>query len=192
MTLPGPGRYELLVFLSPGSLLLGNATGVAGGEAGDEDALSIPPRVVQPDLHTLEVEVDGSYQVDLPFGRTGPKGNIVQESCRIFLSCDDVVEEGCSSEFERLIMVNRRQVDPAGAKPVVQLNRNARRSTLQGWLFPAEAVERSFLPIVLANGYGDHWVQPDWSEESGRILSAGRYLKDPRPPASPSPRRGSS
>ncbi len=184
VTLPGPGRYELLAFLSPGSQLAGTATGVAGGEGSSEDPVAITPREVQPDLHTLEVEVDGSYQVDLPFSRNGPDGKVVVESCRIFLSCDDVVEEGCSSEFERLIMVNRRQVHPAGAKPVVQLNRNARTSTLQGWLLQAESVERSFLPVVLANDYGDHWVQPDWGDEAGRILSAGRYLKDPRPPAS--------
>lgn len=184
VTLPGPGRYELLAFLSPGSQLLGNAMGVAGGEGSSEDPLPIPPREVQPDLHALEVEVDGSYQVDLPFSRTGADGKIAEESCRIFLSCDDIAEEGCNSEFERLIMVNRRQIAPAGAKPVVQLNRNARTSTLQGWLLQSEAVERSFLPLVLANDYSDHWVQPDWNDETGRILSAGRYLKDPRPPAS--------
>jgi DNA phosphorothioation-dependent restriction protein DptH len=184
ITLPGPGRYELLVFLSPGSTLCGDASGVAGGEGSSDEAAPIPPREVQPGLHTLEVEVDGAYQVDLPFSRTGADGKVVEESCRIFLSCDDVVEEGCNSEFERLIMVNRRQVEPASAKPVVQLNRNARTTTLQGWLLQAESVGRSFLPIVLANDYGDHWVQPDWSEEDGRILSAGRFLKDPRPPAS--------
>ncbi len=37
---------------------------------------------------------------------------------------------------------------------------------------------------MLADDYADHWVQPDWSKESGRILSGGRFLKDPRPPAS--------
>lgn len=184
VTLPSPGRYELLVFLSPGSLLRGNATGFAGDKASGEEAVPIPLRVVQPGLHQLEVEVDGSYQIDLPFSRIGRDGRTVKESCRIFLSCDDVVEEGCSSEFERLIMVNRRQVDPLGAKPVVQLNRNARTSTLQGWLLQADAAGQSYLPLVLADDYDDHWVQPDWTEEEGRILSAGRYLKDPRPAAS--------
>ena len=45
-------------------------------------------------------------------------------------------------------------------------------------------VARSFLPIVLAEDYSDHWLQPRWSEETGRILSSGRFLQDPRPPAS--------
>ncbi len=109
---------------------------------------------------------------------------MASETCRIFLSCDDVAEEGCNSEFERLIMVNRRQIEPSGAKPVVQLNRNARTSTLQGWLLQEEHVASSFLPLVLAEDYGDHWVQPAWTEETGRILSAARYHKDPRPAAS--------
>jgi hypothetical protein len=185
INLPGPGRYELLVFLSPGSSTQRIATGLVVGDAVDEDALQIPVREVQPNLmHQLEVEVDGSYQVDLPFTRTTPEGKVVGEVCRIFLSCDDVAEEGCNSEFERLIMVNRRQVDPSGVKPVVQLNRNARTSMLQGWLLQPEAAGRSFLPIVLADDYEGRWVQPDWTDENGRILSAGRYLKDPRPPAS--------
>jgi hypothetical protein len=184
VTLPGPGRYELLAFFSPGCGVRGPAAGLAGGEAGNEEPIEIPPREVQAGVYQLEVEVDGSYQVDLPFSRTAQDGKVAEESCRIFLSCDDVTEEGCSSEFERLIMVNRRQIEPSGSKPVVQLNRNARTSTLQGWLLQADAVGRSFLPLVLADDYGDYWVQPDWTEEAGRILSAGRYPKDPRPPAS--------
>ncbi|MDQ1900717.1 ATP-binding protein [Paracoccus sp. WLY502] len=184
ITLPGPGRYELLVFLSPGSSIEGAATGVAGSEHGSDERQTLPAREVRPGLYQIEVEVDGSYQLDLPFKRTTTDGKLATETCRVFLSCDDVVEEGCNSEFERLIMVNRRQVEPSGAKPVVQLNRSARTSTLQGWLLQDENVARSYLPIVLAEDYGDHWIQPNWTDEMGRILSAGRYHKDPRPPAS--------
>lgn len=183
ITLPGPGRYELLAFVSPGVSIDGPATGVASGDGGGDEQQPLPTREIQPGLYQLEVEVDGSYQVDLPFRRPGPRGDVV-ETCRIFVSCDDVTEEGCSSEFERLIMVNRRQIDPSGAKPVVQLNRNARTSTLQGWLLQEENAAHSYLPLVLADDYGDHWVQPSWTEETGRVLSGGRYLKDPRPPAS--------
>jgi len=184
ITLPGPGRYELLVFLSPGSSIAAAATGLAGSDHGGDEQHILPAREVRPGLHQVEVEVDGSYQVDLAFKRTAADGKVASETCRVFLSCDDVAEEGCNSEFERLIMVNRRQVEPSGAKPVVQLNRSARTSTLQGWLLQDENVERSFLPIVLAEDYGDHWVQPNWTDEMGRILSDGRYHKDPRPPAS--------
>lgn len=184
ITLPGPGRYELLAFLSPGTSIEGAATGLTGGESTGDEKQSLPVREVQAGLYQVEVEVDGSYQIDLPYKRTAVGGREATETCRIFLSCDDVEEEGCSSEFERLIMVNRRQIEPSGSKPVVQLNRNARTSTLQGWLLQDEHVARSYLPIVLAEDYGDHWVQPAWTDDTGRILSAGRYHKDPRPPAS--------
>ncbi|WP_425998239.1 hypothetical protein [Caulobacter sp. DWR1-3-2b1] len=183
ITLPGPGRYELLAFVSPGSTIDSPATGIASGDGHGEEQQQLQVRDVQTGLYQLEVEVDGSYQVDLPFTRPTARGTAT-ETCRIFISCDDVAEEGCSSEFERLIMVNRRQIDPSGAKPVVQLNRNARTTTLQGWILQQENVAHSFLPLVLADDYADHWVQPNWKEDAGRVISAGRYLKDPRPPAS--------
>ncbi|TBC13024.1 ATP-binding protein [Rhizobium ruizarguesonis] len=185
ISLPGPGRYELLVFMSPGTAVGSRATGTAGGDGnGGDDSQELVLREMRPGLHQLEVEADGSYQVDITFERTLPNGKFASETCRVFLSCDDVVEDGCRSEFERLIKLNRRHVDPTGSKPVVQLNRSARTSSLQAWMLQDEDVSLSYLPLVLAEDYGEHWVQPKWSEETGRILSVGRFLQDPRPPAS--------
>ncbi len=185
LSLPGPGRYEILIFLSPGASVGTHATGTAGGEGnGGEGSHELVLREARPGVHQLELEADASYQLDIPFKRLLPNGKSVSETCRAFLTCEDVVEEGCRSEFERLIKLNRRQIDPSGAKSVVQLNRSARVSSLQGWMLQDEDVSRSFLPIVLAEDYADHWMQPKWGEESGRIISGGRFLKDPRPPAS--------
>ncbi len=185
ISLPGPGRYELLVFMSPGTTVGGRATGTAAGDGnGGDDSQELVLREMRPGLHQLEVEADGSYQVDITFERTLPNGKFASETCRVFLSCEDVVEDGCRSEFERLIKLNRRQVDPTGSKPVVQLNRSARTSSLQAWMLQDENVSLSYLPLVLAEDYGEQWVQPKWAEETGRILSAGRFLQDPRPPAS--------
>lgn len=186
LSLPGPGRYELLVFHSPDVAVADRAVGIAGGEGtGSEDSYELAVREIQAGRHQIEVEVDGSHQVDIHFRRNGTGGaKTPQETCRIFLSCDDIIEDGCRSEFERLIKLNRRQIDPGGSKPIVQLNRSARTSTLQGWMLQDSEVRHSFLPIVLADDYSDHWVQPKWLEETGRILSGGRFLKDPRPPAS--------
>lgn len=185
ISLPGPGRYELLIFMSPDTTAGGRATGTAGGEGnGGDDSQELALREMRPGLHQLEVEADGSYQVDIAFERALPNGKIASETCRVFLSCEDVVEDGCRSEFERLIKLNRRQVDPTGSKPVVQLNRSARTSSLQAWMLQDEDVSLSYLPLVLAEDYGEQWVQPKWAEETGRILSAGRFLQDPRPPAS--------
>ncbi|MCK1389000.1 ATP-binding protein [Bradyrhizobium sp. 21] len=185
ISLPGPGRYELLIFMSPGMILGDRATGTAGGDGNDEgDSEELALKEMRPGLHQLEIEADGSYQVDIVFERSLPNGKLVAETCRVFLSCEDVVEDGCRSEFERLIKLNRRQVDLLGSKPVVQLNRSARTSSLQGWMLQDEDVSLSYLPLVLAEDYGEQWVQPKWAEDTGRILSAGRFLQDPRPPAS--------
>ncbi|AGB43390.1 hypothetical protein Mesau_00906 [Mesorhizobium australicum WSM2073] len=185
ISLPGPGRYELLIFMSPGTTVVERAAGTAGGDGnGGDDSQELVLREMRPGLHQLEVEADGSYQVDISFERALPNGKLASETCRVFLSCEDVVEDGCRSEFERLIKLNRRQVDPTGSKPVVQLNRSARTSSLQAWMLQDEDVSLSYLPLVLAEDYGDQWVQPKWAEETGRILSAGRFLQDPRPPAS--------
>ncbi len=185
ISLPGPGRYELLIFMSPGTTAGDRATGTAGGDGnGDDDSQELVLREMRPGLHQLEVEADGSYQVDIAFERALPNGKIASETCRVFLSCEDVVEDGCRSEFERLIKLNRRQVDPTGSKPVVQLNRSARTSSLQAWMLQDEDVSLSYLPLVLAEDYGEQWVQPKWADETGRILSVGRFLQDPRPPAS--------
>lgn len=187
IALPGPGRYELLVFLAPGSSIASQAIGTASGEAnGSEEQQELVIREMQPGLHQMEVEADGSYQIDIPFERSQPDGKVIAETCRVFLTCEDVVEEGCQSEFERLIKLNRRQVAPSGAKSVVQLNRSARTSSLQGWMLQEDAVDHSFLPLVISDDYSEHWMQPKWSEESGRgrILSSGAFLKDPRPATS--------
>ena len=184
LSLPGPGRYELLVFLSPGVALTGQAAGTAGVEGGSEEPQLLVVHETQAGRHQIEVEVDGSYQVDIVLERSAPGTKPTQETCRVFLSCDDVVEDGCRSEFERLIKLNRRQIDPGGSKPVVQLNRSARTSSLQGWMLQESEVSHSYLPLVLADDYAEHWVHPRWAEETGRILSGARFLKDPRPPAS--------
>ena len=185
ISLPGPGRYELLIFMSPGATVRDRAIGTAGGDGTSDDGpQELVIREMRPGRYQLELEADGSYQVDIAFERALSNNKLVSETCRVFLSCEDVIEDGCRSEFERLIKLNRRQVDPLGSKPVVQLNRSARTSSLQAWMLQDEDVSLSYLPLVLAEDYGDQWVQPKWAEETGRILSGGRFLQDPRPPAS--------
>ena len=138
-------------------------------------------RVTRPRQYQLEVEVDGNYQVDLPFDRTAGDGTVSTETCRVFISVEEVQQQGCKSEFERLIRANRRLIQPAEARTIVQPDRNSRSSSLQDWMLSAELASRSFLPIVLAEDYIDAWVQPSWTEAAGPVFSKGRFLKDPRP-----------
>lgn len=185
ISLPGPGRFELLVFLRPGALVGSEVVGTSSADtSGVQESAALPVHEIRPGVHQIEVEAEGAYQIDIPYERPDKSGASISETCRVYLTCDDVDEDGCRSEFERLIKLNRRQIDPGSTKPAVQLNRSARTTSLQGWMLLPEHVAYSYLPLVLADDYSEHWVQPNWQEETGRILSRARYLQDPRPPAS--------
>lgn len=182
LIVPGGGRYELLVFTSPGVVLDVAATGTADDAQDRIDAIQqLVVRPVREGFHQVEVEAETNYQVDIGFSRPTADGSVSHERCRVFLAVEDVVELGCRSEFERLIRANRRAIEPSEAKPVVQLNRSARSSSLQDWMLSEASSGRSYLPIVLADDYVDAWVQPAWDTMAGLIFSTGRFLQDPRP-----------
>ena len=185
LNVPGSGRYELLVFTSPGVELDETAIGTLEDGHDRTDArqeLSVRP--VRDGFHQVEIEAETNYQADIGFRRTAPDGSETHGTCRVLVTVEDVVEQGCRSEFERLIRANRRAIEPSEAKPVVQLNRSARSSSLQDWMLSEDSVGHSYLPIVLADDYVDAWVQPNWGQDNGPIFSRGRFLQDPRPLAS--------
>lgn len=129
----------------------------------------------------MEVEVDGNYQLDVSFRRPIADGRMERVVCRVSLAIEEGQQDGCKSEFERLIRANRRRLQPSDARSIVQPDRNARASSLQDWMLSADLIERSYQPIVIANDYVDAWVQPTWTEPAGPVFSSGRFLKDPRP-----------
>jgi hypothetical protein len=185
MVVPGGGRYEILVFTSPGVRVEPIAEGMGDDVQERMDAVEqLPVRLVRPGHHQVEVEAETNYQLDIAFEREAADGSANREKCRLFISVEDVAEQGCRSEFERLIRVNRRHVDPSDAKPVVQVNRNARCASLQDWMLAEDAAANSYLPIVLADDYVDAWVQRPWGSGTGPVYSRGRFLHDPRPDAS--------
>ncbi|WP_137136007.1 ATP-binding protein [Rhizobium sp. FKY42] len=184
MVVPGGGRYEILVFTAPGVRVDPTAEGT-GDEVLDQADVSekLAVREVRGGYYQIEVEAETSYQLDIGFEREASTGAVERETCRVFISVEDVVEQGCRSEFERLIRVNRRLVDGSGSKPVVQLNRSARSASLQDWILADDAIEKSYLPIVLADDYVGSWVQKTWGTGFGPVFSLGRFLHDPRPDA---------
>lgn len=182
LTLPGPGRYELLVFVSPGIELDASATSMADqGDGRAEAPSTLGVRALRDPIYQVEVEADGSLQVDFRFGRPGRDGSLSHETCRVYLSCEDVPEIGCRSEFERLIRANRRQLESFDAKAVIQVNRSVRSTMLQDWLLAPEVAGRSYQPIVLAEDYGNYWAPPLWGDAGGPVISAGSFICDPRP-----------
>src|SRR5690606_18673020 len=112
-----------------------------------------------------------------------PAGEQVPKACRVHLACEEAKEEGCRSEFERLIKLNRRHLEKFDTKAVVHLDRNARSSSLQSWVLEDQHVSNSFRPLVIADDYASRWAPPDWDAPHGPVLSNGRFLHDPRPEA---------
>ncbi len=182
MSLPGTGRYELLVFVSPGVVLASSAqvtVDQADGKAGLPTP--VPLRKGTPEMYRAEIEAEGNCQIDLSFTRPGKKGAPTRETCRTFVTCEDVPVVGCRSEFERLIKANRRQLESFDVKTVVPVNRAVRSTMLQDWLLAPETVRASYQPIILADDYGDHWAPPEWGIGGGPMLSRGSFIQDPRP-----------
>jgi DNA phosphorothioation-dependent restriction protein DptH len=180
--LPGAGRYELLVFAGP-QVEVEDSADASSDEAAQrgESATPVPVRRVRGSQHQLELEVDGNAQVDVHFSRLAADGTPSRETCRVFLTVEEVEQHGCRSEFERLIRANRRSIQPSDARALVQLDRNARASSLEEWMLAEENVAQSYLPIVLAEDYVEAWVQPQWGVTPGPCFSRGRFIKDPRP-----------
>lgn len=182
LAVPGAGRYELAVFISPNISLGLIATGLQDDATEvDSDSKDHPVKMVQPDEYQIEFEADGKYQLDIPFKRTNQDGSTNNEICRVYVTCEEVNEEGCRSEFERLIKLNRKHLEKFDSKSVVQLDRYARCSSMQSWILDEKHVAKSFRPIVLAEDYADYWIPPNWDGQTGPILSKGSFLHDPRP-----------
>lgn len=183
LTLPGKGRYELLVFTASSIKLHDIAAGASedgsGSANGDRSELAVE-RGNAAFQSFIQVDPDGNYLVEIGFDRTDGEGKVSSESLSIHLTVEDVPEQGCRGVLERLILLNRRKVE-AGEKPVVRINRNELSTTLQDWVISREAVSDSFQPIVLANDFEDTWTRKPWGSGKGPIFSHGGFLHDPRP-----------
>ena len=182
MLLPGSGRYDLLILTSPGVELQPTATSKSSDTTNlDDSAKRLPILEVEPGQYQLEVEVDGPHQIDLAFTQAGLDGARIDQECRVSIAVEEVEVDGCRSEFERLIRLNRRVVRPAEARAVVVPNRNARSSTLQDWMLSEESAVSSFMPIVIADDYVDAWAKQRWDGPTGPLYSRATFLHDPRP-----------
>ncbi|MFG8085847.1 ATP-binding protein [Pseudomonas aeruginosa] len=180
LSLPGSGRYELRLHLAPDASI-GKVEGVPDDATEfEEQRETLDPRQVGEDEYLIEIEADGKYQLDITFT---PAGEQSPKACRVYLACEEAKEEGCRSEFERLIKLNRRHLEKFDTKAVVHLDRNSRSSSLQSWVLEDQNVSNSFRPLVIAEDYASRWAPPDWDAPHGPVLSNGRFLHDPRPEA---------
>lgn len=175
MTLAGQGRHYIEALLGPGVTLGESATRVDQTEGADEEP-EAPIRRLQENLYGFEVDATPECYYELSVDRPGRGGELL----RLNLVCDETAVEGCASEFERLIRLNRQRGRQRGAMAVA-VNRSARAVDLEGWLLDAERAGHSFYPLVLTPNYGDRWVPPDYGSPEGSIYGQARFLLDPRP-----------
>jgi hypothetical protein len=174
MMLNGEGRHYVDVFTAPGFSL------VKAGYMLDDDSAS--DTVEESSVHRVD---DGEYGLEVIAidGRTyrleilQPDGKTTRTTMN--LSCDEVDTETCSSEFERLIRLNRREGKRGTTE--VHVNRQVRCSDLQTWMLDDANVGTSFYPAVLAPDYATRWRKCDWRSAGDTVFSQGKFVHDPRP-----------
>lgn len=182
LTLPGNGRYELLVFTASNVTLHETAAGASEDRFGKDsgEKVELPVELGKGVQHLVQVDADGNYRVEIGFNRTSGDGTVSSEFLSVQLTVEDVPEQGCRGVLERLILLNRRKVETA-EKPVVRINRNELSTTLQDWIISEEAISDSFQPLVLADDFEGSWARKPWGSGTGPIFSQGTFLHDPRP-----------
>ena len=173
LVMAGEGRHYVDLYASPGVSI--------GEEARGEDTSTfgapleaMVTRAVD-DAYGLELVATSECHFELTVYDAA--GNA--SSFRIHITCDELPAEGCRSEFERLIRLNRQRERSSGA--TVQLDRQVRTADLEGWLLDEQQVARSYYPLAIGPDCRDDWRSPDWSSPLGPVLSKGKFLHDPRP-----------
>lgn len=176
LSLSGQGRHYIDVYVRPGvevgSIAIGrDANGLA--DATRQSAVT----AVSDQAYGLEVDATAECHYDLTINRGSTFG---EETLRLHLTSDETSAEGCKTEFERLIKLNRQQ-GRGRATTDVQIDRQVRCADLESWMLERSRVERSYFPLVLASDYSSRWGAPEWRGLSDTVLSQGRFLHDPRP-----------
>ena len=175
VVLSGQGRHFLELHVARGHRLGDSAEGEDTTTSGAEplSAAISPPADGGEGPWGLEVLATAECYYDIPIH--GPEGDFV---VRLLISCEDATAEGCRSEFERLIRLNRSG-EAVKAVHEVQIDRQVRTTDLQSWLL--EDPDRSFYPLVIASDCRQAWRAPNWTTAAGTVLSEGQFIHDPRP-----------
>ncbi|MFY9327997.1 MAG: hypothetical protein WAO76_08275, partial [Georgfuchsia sp.] len=179
LVLNGQGRHYLDVFVGPGVEIGGFALGSdESGMLAEGKTSSIAK--ISDEAYGFEVDATADCYYDVEIMRGG--GNA--DTIRVYLNCDETTPDQCSSEFERLIGMNRLR-GAGRATTDVQVNRHLRCTDLEGWMLEKSQIEKSFMPLVIASDYmAAEWRSRDWSSSKDTILSGGGFLHDPRPQVS--------
>lgn len=199
LTLDGQGRHYVELLLAPGVQFefTARALDADGVAVPERDASIVTAQGQDPGFDVDAGEGECAYEVRLrrPVEKksgeqkTGEPGSELR-TLRLYVSAAEAPTNGCASEFERLLRLNRRRTSTQSAI-AVHPNRTVRCCDLQAWMLSPEQIEASWYPLVLAADYADGWHPRDWSRQDDTILSRATFLQDPRPsPAEMAPPAG--
>jgi hypothetical protein len=175
MVLEGAGRHLIDIFVNDFTQILPDAILYGQDEAiGYAEEIQCSVREVEHGHYNVEVECNSEGFLDLRIQNSAGKPGAFT-ICRVNLSCAEVRETGCNSEFERLLLENR------GRRATVQVDRIQRISMLESWALDEASSAWSMRPVILGEDYGDVWSQPKWDSEYGPLFSSRRFISDPRP-----------
>lgn len=176
LALSGQGRHYIDVYVRAGVTVGSKATGKDANAVAD-GTMESPVTSVSDQAYGFEVDASAECYYDLTIARGG---DFDEEVLRLHLTSDETSAEGCKTEFERLIRLNRQQ-ERGRATTDVQIDRQVRCADLESWILDRSRVDRSFFPLVLAPDYASRWGSLEWRGLADTVYSKGRFLHDPRP-----------
>ena len=178
LVLQGEGRHFLDLHVSRGAELSEESVGEDSTVVGADPLIASVARPADGGDGPWGMEIVASAECHYDLHVTTSDGD--EKTVRLFIACDDALIEGCRSEFERLIRLNRGGEAARGTLEV-QIDRQVRTCDLQAWLLDERSCERSFYPLVLAPDCQQAWAAPSWEDAAGTVLSRGQFIHDPRP-----------
>lgn len=173
LTMSGEGRHYLELHTSPGTSI---DTEIRGEDTSTSDE-RLEATLTHSGEATYGLELVATPECKFALAVTNAAG--IAQSFVIHLTCEELPVEGCRSEFERLIRLNRQ--GGRATSVAVQLDTQIRTADLEGWQLDGARVSRSFYPLVIGTDCRDKWGAPGWRTPSDTVLSRGTFLHDPRP-----------
>ena len=94
----------------------------------------------------------------------------------IYVTAEDIPQQGVSTEFERLVLSNLPDSEGGNSTNVKVEPKISRISEYEEWILNNDD---SYYPVIIGPDYIDCWKNPDWKEKP--VLSQYRINEDPRP-----------
>lgn len=175
MRLSGRGRHYIDI-LTKGDVWLGGKAIEITEETGDDDKSRAPISKIS-EFHSgfeANIEGDGHYKFEFKLD-----SDLSPKTFDVWFTSEEVEPNKCESEFDRLVQINRS--DRRASNYTVHVNRHNRSADLEDWLLSEGCVSSTYYPLVFGPDYASDWKIRNWRSAKDTIISAARFIIDPRP-----------